>query len=53
MVKKRTAISYYGNTAGARRRQRANLIPGGNIYQIMLEKVSFLLTNINLFGRQK
>jgi len=31
--KKRSKESYYGNTAEARKRQRNNLIPGGNIYQ--------------------
>ncbi len=30
MVKFRNAQSYYGNTAEARRRQRANLIPGNS-----------------------
>ena len=33
MAKFRNAQSYYGNTAEARRRQRDNLIPGGNITQ--------------------
>lgn len=33
MAKFRNAQSYYGNTEEMIRRQRSNLIPGGNIYQ--------------------
>jgi hypothetical protein len=33
MAKKRSRSSYYGNTEEMIRRQRSNLIPGGDLYQ--------------------